>query len=96
MEKEAEKTEKKSEKREDRQIWLSVSEAAKLGGVDNKTIRRAIKDKRMRYKVSGNRYAIRLSSLIEFTQSTTKLRNKFFTHGLGQYVESFKKNFITK
>ena len=39
MEKEAEKTEKKSEKREDRQIWLSVSEAAKLGGVDNKTIR---------------------------------------------------------
>ncbi len=96
MEKEAEKTEKKSEKREDRQIWLSVSEAAKFGGIDNKTVRRAIKDKRIRYKVSGNRYALRLSSLIEFAHSTTKLRNKFFTHGLGQYVESFKKNFITK
>jgi len=96
MEKEIEKKEQKSEKREDRQIWLSVSEAAKMGGIDNKTIRRAIKDKRIKYKVFGNRYAIRLSSIIEFAHSTKKLRNKFFSHGLGQYVDTFKKNFITK
>lgn len=83
-------------KRVDRQIWLSVSEAAKFGGIDNKTVRRAIKDKRIKYKVSGNRYAIRLSSLVEFSHSTIKLKNKFFSHGLGQYVETFKKHFITK
>jgi excisionase family DNA binding protein len=79
----------------DRKIWLSVSESAKLGGVESKTIRRAIKDKRIKYKVSGNRYAIRLSSLIEFSHSNAKLRNKFYSQGLGQYVDSFKKKFKT-
>lgn len=83
-------------KRADRQIWLSVSESAKFGGVDSKTIRRAIKSKNIKYKVSGNRYAIRLQSLIEFSHSNIKLRNKFYSHGLGQYVDKFKKSFITK
>ncbi len=83
-------------KKTDKQIWLSVSESAKLAGVDNKTIRRAIKGKKLRYKVSGNRYAIRLSSLIEFSHENAKLRNKFYSQGLGQYVDKFKKNIITK
>ena len=96
MEKEIIKKEDKKEKRSDRQIRLSVSETAKLAGVDNKTIRRAIKDKRIKYKVFENRYAIRLSSLIEFVHGAKKIRNKFFTHGLGQYVDTFKKTFITK
>lgn len=34
------------------QLWLSVSESAKFGGVDSKTIRRAIKSKKIKYKVS--------------------------------------------
>jgi hypothetical protein len=83
-------------KKADRQIWLSVSESAKFGGVDSKTIRRAIKSKNIKYKVSGNRYAIRLQSLIEFAHSNAKLRNKFYSHGLGQYIDKFKKSFITK
>jgi len=83
-------------KKIDRQIWLSVSESAKFGGVDSKTIRRAIKGKSIKYKVSGNRYAIRLQSLIEFAHSNAKLRNKFYSNGLGQYIDKFKKNFITK
>lgn len=86
----------KSEKRVDRQIWLSVSETAKLAGLDTKTIRRAIKDKRIKYKVIGNRYAIRLSSLIEFAHSSKKIRNKFYSHGLGQYVDTFKKIYLNK
>lgn len=83
-------------KKSDKQIWLSVSESAKLGGVDGKTIRRAIKSKKLKYKVSGNRYAIRLSSLIEFSHDNAKLRNKFYSQGLGQYVDKFKKNIVTK
>ncbi|MDD3711645.1 MAG: helix-turn-helix domain-containing protein [Patescibacteria group bacterium] len=89
-------TPKSPVKRTDKQIWLSVSESAKMAGVDGKTIRRAIKNKKLRYKVSGNRYAIRLFSLIEFSHENAKLRNKFYTQGLGQYVEKFKKNIITK
>ena len=80
----------------DKQIWLSVSEASKFAGVESKTIRRGIKSKKIRFKVSGNRYAIRLSSLIEFSHSNAKLRNKFYSQGLGQYVESFKKVALTK
>ncbi len=87
--------EKVAPKKTDKQIWLSVSESAKLAGVDNKTIRRAIKSKKLRYKVSGNRYAIRLSSLIEFSHENAKLRNKFYSQGLGQYVDKFKKKVVT-
>lgn len=90
------KKSKEQNKKTNRQIWLSVSESAKLGGVDNKTIRRAIKNKKIKYKVSENRYAIRLSSIIEFAHSNAKLRNKFYSNGLGQYVDNFKKSFITK
>lgn len=86
----------KTDKKRDRQIWLSVSESAKLGGIDAKTIRRAIKNKKIKYKVCGNRYAIRLYSLIEFTHDNAKLRNKFYHCGLGQYVEKFKKTIPTK
>lgn len=83
-------------KKKDKRIWLSVSETAKFAGVESKTIRRAIKDKRLKYKVQGNRYAIKLSSLIEFSHDNAKLRNKFYSQGLGQYVDKFKKNFLTK
>ncbi len=83
-------------KKTDKQIWLSVSESSKLGGIDAKTIRRAIKRKKIKYKVSGNRYALRLSSIIEFCHDNLKLRNKFYSQGLGQYVEKFKKNTPTK
>lgn len=87
---------KEKTKKVDRQIWLSVSESAKFAGVESKTIRRAIKSKSIRYKVAGNRYAIKLSAIIEFSHGSPKIRNKFYSQGLGQYVEKFKKNFLTK
>ncbi len=71
-------------------IWLSVSEAAKLGGVQDKTIRRAIQSKTLTYKVVNNRYAIELSSLIKFLYSKTKLRNKLNYYGIGQYINKWK------
>ncbi|MFA4942832.1 MAG: helix-turn-helix domain-containing protein [Patescibacteria group bacterium] len=70
-------------------LWLSVSEAAKVGGVQTKTIRRAIK-KDLKFKVKGNRYFITLSSLIIYLHQNTKLKNKLNEHGIGQYIKEWK------
>lgn len=70
-------------------IWLSVSEAAKVGGVQTKTIRRAIK-KELEFKVKGNRYFINLCSLIIYLHRNTKLKNKLNEHGIGQYIKEWK------
>jgi len=71
-------------------IWLSVSEAAKIGGVQTKTIRRAIQYNQIKYKIIGNRYSIDLASLIIFLQAKTKLKNKLNQFGLGQYVDKWR------
>ena len=71
-------------------IWLSVSEAAKIGGVQTKTIRRAIQYNKVKYKIIGNRYLIDLSTLIAFLNAKTKLKNKLNQFGLGQYVDKWK------
>ncbi|MDP2709141.1 MAG: hypothetical protein Q8O93_03785 [bacterium] len=71
-------------------LWLSVSEAAKLGGVQTKTIRRAIQFNNVKYKIISNRYSIDLLSLIAFLHTKTKLKNKFHQLGLGQYVDKWK------
>ncbi|MFZ4631758.1 MAG: hypothetical protein ACOYL8_00955 [Patescibacteria group bacterium] len=72
-------------------IWVSVSEAADLGGVQGKTIRRAIKsDANLKYKIVKNRYQIELGSLLVFLNKNTKLKNKFTEFGLGQYVSEWK------
>lgn len=75
-----------------RPIWLSVSEAADLGGVQDKTIRRAIKtDPNLLYKIVKNRYRIEFSSLLSYLHRNTKLENKLKNFGLGQYVKEWKK-----
>lgn len=72
-------------------IWVSVSEAAALGGVQSKTIRRAIKsDPNLKYKIVKNRYQIDLGSLLIFLNKNTKLQNKLKESGLGQYVSEWK------
>ena len=72
-------------------IWLSVSEAAKLGGVQNKTIRRALKYNKLSYKIVKDRYLIDFSTVLEFLYSTKKLKNKLANSGIGQYIEKWKK-----
>ena len=71
-------------------LWLSVSEAAKFGGVQNKTIRRAIQSKSIKYKVVKNRYFIDFASVVQYLHKNTKLKNKFYNHGIGQYYEFIK------
>lgn len=71
-------------------LWVSVSEAAKFGGVQNKTIRRALQAKILRYKIIKNRYLIDFSSVIHFLTNKTKLKNKLNQHGIGQYIDKWK------
>lgn len=73
-----------------RPIWLSVSEAAKIGGIQTKTVRRAIQSKAIKYKIVGNRYLIDLTSLIIYLYQKTKLKNKLNSLGIGQYVEKWR------
>ena len=79
-------------------IWLSVSEAAKLGGVQTKTIRRALKlenGEKIKFKIIKNRYQIEFGSLLTFVYSNKKLQNKFLDNGLGQYVAVWEKEKTT-
>ena len=86
------KTAKKKKASPYQLIWLSVSEAAALGGVGAKTIRRAIKDLEsgLVFKIVKNRYQIELGSLIKYMYKNTKLENKFLQFGLGQYVKEWE------
>ncbi|OGF25984.1 hypothetical protein A2303_02640 [Candidatus Falkowbacteria bacterium RIFOXYB2_FULL_47_14] len=71
-------------------IWLSVSESAKLGGVAQKTIRRALTGKQLKYKIVKDRYLIDLASVVTFLCSNTKLKNKLNFNGIGQYVDIWR------
>lgn len=72
-------------------LWMSVSEAAKVGGVQTKTIRRAIKSNQISFKVIGNRYLVNLDSLIHFLYTKTKLTNKLKEFGIGQYIKEWER-----
>ena len=72
-----------------RPIWLSTSEAAKLGGIDKKTIKRAIKGDLLKYKIVDNRYQVEFRSFVLFIASRVKLWNKLRESGIGQYIEKW-------
>jgi excisionase family DNA binding protein len=71
-------------------IRLSVTEAARLFGVETKTIRRAIKANQVKYIVVQGRYKINFTSLLEWSQGKTTTKNKLAQRGLGQYVDKWK------
>jgi excisionase family DNA binding protein len=71
-------------------IWLSVSEAAKIGGVQTKTVRRAISANAIKYKIVKNRYLIEFSSVLKYLHSKAKLKNKLDRFGIGRYVDKWK------
>lgn len=71
-------------------IRVSVSEASRLFGVEAKTIRRAIKTQQLKYIVVCGRYKINFTSLLEWSQSKTTVKNKLANRGIGQYVDQWK------
>ena len=71
-------------------LRLSVSESAKFFGIEQKTIRRALKAGVLRYVVVRGRYKIPFESLLDWSQKRPKVKNKLATSGVGQYVEQWK------
>jgi excisionase family DNA binding protein len=71
-------------------IRVSISEAARLFGVNPQTIRRAIQSQDITYVVVAGRYKINFESLVKWSQKKTTVRNKSEKYGIGQYVDKWK------
>ena len=71
-------------------IRVSISEAARLFGVNPQTIRRALKSQEITYVVVANRYKINFESLVKWSQDKTTVKNKSDKFGIGQYVDKWK------
>jgi len=73
-------------------VRVSISEAARLFGVNPQTIRRAIKNQELTYVVVAGRYKINFESLVKWSQQKTTVKNKMNRQGIGQYVDKWKIN----
>jgi excisionase family DNA binding protein len=71
-------------------IRVSISEAAKLFGINPRTIRRAITANEIRYIIVQGRYKINFESLVIWSQQKPHVRNKSNTQGIGQYVDRWR------
>jgi hypothetical protein len=71
-------------------IWLTMSETAKLGGVQKRTIKRALRSGHLKYRIVESRYQVDFRSALLYFFSKKKLWNKLMEFGIGQYVEKWK------
>ena len=71
-------------------IRVSISEAARLFGVNAQTIRRALKNQEITYVVVGGRYKLNFESLVKWSQRKVSINSKTNTYGIGQYVDKWK------
>ncbi len=71
-------------------IRISISEASRLFGVSTKTIRQAIKNQEIKYVVVRGRYKLLFESVLKWSQSGTRRKNKLGNEGIGQYVDKWK------
>jgi hypothetical protein len=71
-------------------IRLSISETARLFGLNAQTIRRAIKAKELPYIVVQGRYKIDFESALTWSQTQTTTQNKLAARGIGQFVDQWR------
>jgi excisionase family DNA binding protein len=71
-------------------VRVTVSEASKLFGITEKTIRTAIKQGNIQYVVVRGRYKLNFDSLLAWSQKSTRRRNQRDTQGIGKYVGQWK------
>lgn len=71
-------------------IRVSISEAAKLFGVNSQTIRRAITAKEVTYIVVAGRYKLNFESLVKWSQRHTTIKNKLENKGIGQFIGNWR------
>ena len=69
---------------------VSVSQAANLFGVSEKSIRTAIKKEDLLYVIARGRYKINFDSLLSWYQKSTRRRNQRDSIGIGQHVLQWK------
>jgi len=67
-----------------------VSEAARLFGLSDKTIRDALKAREIKYILIKGRYKINFESLLAWTQKTVRRQNKLTRFGMGRYVREWQ------
>ena len=82
--------EKNKENNTKEMVRVSVSEAARLFGVNQATIRRAIAAQEVTYVVVAGRYKLNFESLVKWSQRHTTVKNKLASKGIGQYVGQWK------
>ena len=71
-------------------VRVSISEAARLFGVNAQTIRRAIKQNEITYIVVAGRYKLNFESLVKWSQQKTTIKHKLNERGIGQYIDQWK------
>lgn len=71
-------------------IRVTISQAANLFGISEKTIRRAIQNQEILYVVVRGVYKVNFESLLKWSQSRIKTKNKLDNQGIGQYVDKWK------
>lgn len=71
-------------------VRVTISQAANLFGVNEKTVRRAIANREVLYIVVRGVYKINFESLIQWSQSRPQLKNKLNNDGIGQFVNRWK------
>jgi len=71
-------------------VRVSISEAARLFGVNAQTIRRALKNDEITYIIVAGRYKINFESLVKWSQNKTTVKKKSKKFGIDQYVDKWK------
>lgn len=71
-------------------IPLSISECAKMFGLSDKTIRRAIKTNELPHIIIKDRYRIMFVDLLKWSQGRPRLTHSRDGKGIGQYVSQWQ------
>ena len=71
-------------------LRVGISQAAKLFGVSDRTIRRAVAKGQIRYVVALNRYHLNFESLLAWSQQQPHIAGKRDKLGIGQWVDQWK------
>lgn len=71
-------------------IPLSISECAKIFGLSEKTVRRALKDGEIPHILVKSRYRIMFADLLQWSHSRPRLKTSRDERGIGHYVAKWQ------
>lgn len=69
---------------------LSLSESAKIFGLSQRTLRRAIQNGDLAFTIVQGRYKLQFADLLQWSEQSPRTRQKRDSEGIGQYVASWK------